>query len=250
MTNLYLEVAAQLRHEIEAGDHGTDRQLATEAELGVRFAVSRATVRAALELLRSQGFVTSRRGSGWYVNGAQSWPPLLIRIGASGRGSGVSKLDSVAASSGRRRPDRKTAALLGVSSAKALLVVERVSGVRGEPVHVATSWFGPAATAALENHEAETTPPARLVAAKGFVIAEVEQYVEAIPAHVNDAVTFSIREGACLLQVMRIAHGDDGTVIFFSRHRHPGGRVQMRIDLLTTDQPQRGHVGYIRIDQQ
>jgi DNA-binding GntR family transcriptional regulator len=249
MTNRYLEVAAQLRHEIEAGHHGTDRQLATEAELGVRFAVSRATVRAALEHLRTQGFVTSRRGSGWYVNRAQSWPPLLIRIGASGRGSKASQLDAVGVSSRRRRPDRKTAALLGVSSAKALLVVERVSGLRGDPIHVATSWFGPAATAALDNHEAETTPPARLVAAKGFVIAEVEQYVEAVPADVGDAATFSIREGACLLQVMRIAHGDDGAVIFLSRHRHPGGRVQMRIDLPTTDQPDRGHVGFVRIDQ-
>jgi GntR family transcriptional regulator len=250
MTNRYLEVAAQLRHEIEAGHHGTDSQLATEAELGVRFGVSRATVRAALEHLRSQGFVTSRQGSGWYVNGAQSWPPLLIRIGADGRRSGVAQLGPLAVASQRRRPDRKTAALLGVSSAKALLVVDRLSGLRGEPVHMATSWFGPAATAALNNHEAETTPPARLVAAKGFVIAEVEQYVEAIPADVGDAATFGIREGACLLQVMRIAHGDGGAVIFFSRHRHPGGRVQMRIDLPTTDQPQRGHVGFIRIDQQ
>lgn len=174
---------------------------------------------------------------------------LLIRIGTVNGGNSASQLDSLAVSSRRRRPDRHTAALLGVSSAKSLLVVERVSGLRGDPVHVATSWFGPAATAALDNHEAETTPPARLVAAKGFAIADVEQYVEAIPAVVDDAATFSVHEGACLLQVMRIAHGDDDSVIFLSRHRHPGDRVQLRIDLPTTDQPQGGHVGFIRVDQ-
>src|SRR6476469_9327439 len=41
--------------------------LPSEAELGEEHGVSRVTVRRALELLRDEGLVASRRGSGWFV---------------------------------------------------------------------------------------------------------------------------------------------------------------------------------------
>ena len=65
----YRQVADELRDRIVRGDVDPSGQLASEARLGAEFAVSRVTVRKALELLRERGLVESRRGAGWFVAG-------------------------------------------------------------------------------------------------------------------------------------------------------------------------------------
>src|SRR5689334_19628805 len=68
MTDLrYRQVADGLRERIGKGSYGPSGALETEAELCRAFGVSRITVRRALELLRDEGMVTSRKGSGWSV---------------------------------------------------------------------------------------------------------------------------------------------------------------------------------------
>src|SRR3954453_6131176 len=62
----YRQVAETIRRRIGVGDYPSGA-LETEAQLGADFGVSRITVRKALELLRDEGIVTSRKGSGWRV---------------------------------------------------------------------------------------------------------------------------------------------------------------------------------------
>ena len=56
-----------LRERLARGDVAAGGALPSEAELGLECGASRVTVRRALEQLRSEGLVTSRRGSGWFV---------------------------------------------------------------------------------------------------------------------------------------------------------------------------------------
>ena len=60
----YLDLAETLRLRIAEGASGA---LPSEAALGAEFSVSRVTVRRALEALREEGLVHSRRGAGWFV---------------------------------------------------------------------------------------------------------------------------------------------------------------------------------------
>src|SRR5918998_150507 len=62
----YRQVADAVRQRIGAGDY-VSGAIETEAELGRVYGVSRITVRKALDLLRDEGIVTSRKGSGWRV---------------------------------------------------------------------------------------------------------------------------------------------------------------------------------------
>src|SRR5438477_10857009 len=62
----YRQVADSIRRRIGAGEYPSGA-LETEAELGRAYGVSRITVRKALELLRDEGIVTSRKGSGWRI---------------------------------------------------------------------------------------------------------------------------------------------------------------------------------------
>lgn len=64
---LYRAISDALRERIIRGDYALGAMLPTEKELVVHFGVSRYTVRAALQQLREQGFVSMRRGSGTRV---------------------------------------------------------------------------------------------------------------------------------------------------------------------------------------
>ncbi len=64
---LYQAIADSLRARIVGGEYGLGTMLPTEKELQASFGVSRYTVRAALQQLREQGFVSMRRGSGTRV---------------------------------------------------------------------------------------------------------------------------------------------------------------------------------------
>ncbi len=64
---LYQAIADALRNRIIHGDYALGAMLPTEKDLQATFGVSRYTVRAALQQLREQGFVSMRRGSGTRV---------------------------------------------------------------------------------------------------------------------------------------------------------------------------------------
>ena len=63
----YLEMASALRAAIEAETYPVGSQLPTEAELGLQFAVSRFTVRAALSHLQRNGYLSRRPKIGTVV---------------------------------------------------------------------------------------------------------------------------------------------------------------------------------------
>jgi DNA-binding transcriptional MocR family regulator len=67
---LHRKLADAIRHAIELGYIAVDERLPSERELAVRLAVSRSTVVAAYDALRSEGLLESRQGSGTRVRPA------------------------------------------------------------------------------------------------------------------------------------------------------------------------------------
>lgn len=61
---LYRRLVGALRAQIQAGTYPVGALLPTEAELRVRYGVSRHTVREALRQLRDEGLIASRQGAG------------------------------------------------------------------------------------------------------------------------------------------------------------------------------------------
>lgn len=69
VTALYRQIADRLRHEISAGQFEPTGRLPSEAELSKRFAVSRVTVRLALDELDQEGLLERRKGKGTFIAG-------------------------------------------------------------------------------------------------------------------------------------------------------------------------------------
>ncbi|MEG8275742.1 GntR family transcriptional regulator [Streptomyces sp. AHA2] len=87
----YREIADDLRRRINAGEFGEARKLPSERGLRDHYDVSQMTVRQALGVLRDEGLIESRVGSGWYV---AEWRPIvrnaLKRLSAAQWGEGRS----------------------------------------------------------------------------------------------------------------------------------------------------------------
>ncbi len=65
-----------LKERIAGGVYGGDERLPGEYDLAAQFDVSRPIVRAALERLRSEGLIYSRRGAGSFARPARSAAPV------------------------------------------------------------------------------------------------------------------------------------------------------------------------------
>ena len=75
---LYLQLVAYVRNEIATGALLPGSQLPTEIELTEMFAVSRNTVRQAMNLLVNEGLLARTQGRGTFVRVAQATPPIPL----------------------------------------------------------------------------------------------------------------------------------------------------------------------------
>jgi GntR family transcriptional regulator len=80
---LYYQVAQIMRTRIMDGTWAPGKRLPTEAELAVKYEVSRPTIRHANSILAKEGYIYSLQGSGWYVNSSEKWKtqiPIIENI--------------------------------------------------------------------------------------------------------------------------------------------------------------------------
>ncbi|WP_326975196.1 GntR family transcriptional regulator [Caproicibacter sp. BJN0012] len=68
-TPLYLQLADELRGQIEEGILKENEKILTEKELSAKYDVSRITVRKALEILSDEDLLTRKQGMGTFVTG-------------------------------------------------------------------------------------------------------------------------------------------------------------------------------------
>lgn len=83
-TNLTDSAAESLRAEIIGGRWGVGERIPNEAGLTDLLSVSRGTVREAVRVLVSQGFLDTRQGSGTYVRSAVDLSAALDRVKRTG----------------------------------------------------------------------------------------------------------------------------------------------------------------------
>ena len=138
----YLDVVEGLRAQLSRGDVAAGGALASESEIGAAFGASRATVRKALELLRNDGLVFSRRGSGWFA----AHDPVHQALG---RVTTVEAALEAAGAVPQRRvlqfafepANSEVAGELRIAAQAEVLRVRRLNLADGQPFAVVTVWL-------------------------------------------------------------------------------------------------------------
>lgn len=230
----YLDLAETLRDRLASGEYGAGGALESEADLGRDLGASRVTIRRALELLRTEGLVTSRRGSGWFVALDPVRQPL-------GRVTTVEAALEAAGALPERRvlefgfepATSEVASALGLGAGAEILRVRRVSLADGEPFAIVTVWVPGELGAPLSRADVERATFYDLLPLRGVELGRVTQTIGAGLATDDDARLLAIAPGAPLLVCSRVTRDSAGAPVLVSEHRYPASRTHFEIEFST-----------------
>jgi GntR family transcriptional regulator len=227
----YAEVAAAVRERIGAGRYGPGGAIESEAELGRQFSVSRVTVRRALEALREEGLLASRKGAGWFV----ACDPVRQALGR------VATIESALAEAGIE-PVRRVlafafepapvdvAAALGLAAGEEVLRVQRLNLAGTEPFAIVTVWVPAALGARLSRADVERSTFYDLLPLRGVELASATQTINAVAAGRDEARLLGVPVGSPLLACRRLTRDRGGRPVIVSDHRYPGHRTLFEVE--------------------
>jgi GntR family transcriptional regulator len=188
----YLRVAAQLRAQITSGELAPGDQLPTETELMAEHGVSRTVAKWAISVLKGEGIVEGRRGSGVYVR-------TIRRIVRESHGRGVRTVDGAtspfardAAGAGHRGSwnhssrhepaDAVTAARLAVDPGDQVMRTSYLFLADDSPIQISTSWEPLAITGGTPVEWPEEGAAVGVVARMDHIGVRVDETIERVTA--------------------------------------------------------------------
>lgn len=150
---LYLQIADELRQNIQDAMFKVGDRLPTETELSDRFGVNRHTLRRAMEVLRNEGIVDVERGRGTFVVSA----PITFPIGKRVRFNESLKAQSLqpqwqVLQAIEIKADAKVAKHLEIAVGDPVVLYERLSLTDEIPMSLSSSHFPSARFPGLIKH--------------------------------------------------------------------------------------------------
>ena len=224
----YQQIADELRDRLAAV--GAGEVLPSEADLSTEFAVSRVTVRRALEILRDEGLVDSRQGFGWYVAGEPLRQHLdeLSTIEDQLAQRGITPQRQVVEFEFRAAP-RRVAKVLGCEQ---VLRVKRLNLADGQPFAVVTVWCPAELGQHLSRHDVEQHPFYELL---GVAIRGATHTIGADSAQGTEAGLLGIPPASPVLRCERITTDVHGRPVLMSEHVFPARRTEFVVELPTAE---------------
>lgn len=234
---LYRQLVGTLRNDIVRGVYPVGTQLPTEEELTARFAVSRHTVREALRQLRTDGLVSSRRGSGTTVMPPPAATPFNVHK--------VASIDELVAYAAESRYDIERSGFVDSRKVPAdgqpLPKGERWLQLQGlrrteDPDAAPVCWtevFVAAAYAGVERLVARQRGPVwRLIEDMyGERLVEVEQTLRVRAAPGAIARRLDVEPESTLVEVTRTYRNTSGTVAEISVNLYPADKFRFTMKL-------------------
>jgi GntR family phosphonate transport system transcriptional regulator len=139
---VYIQIAEELRQNINDGSYKAGDKLPTESQLSVRFGVNRHTIRRAISLLKSEGLLRVDQGRGTFVANALIRYPIGKRVrynealNAQGREASYKLVRSLEIPA-----ESAVAEALEIKVGTPVALMERLGLADGQPISVATSYF-------------------------------------------------------------------------------------------------------------
>lgn len=223
----WVEIAEELRREIDQGVYNPGDRLPSGSELMNRFGVARQTVQNAVDQLRAEGLVLSVAGRGWYVSERKPIVRLARnRLSKAERTQGRGTFMSDAAAGKwkpavtvkiRREQAREDVCAyleLDPDGDHEVVVRDRVMRADGEVVQLAVSYLPTEIAGGTQLEETETGPGgayARLDE-MGYELTHFTEIVSARSPRPREAELLQIPFGFPVIQVIRVAFASDRAV--------------------------------------
>jgi GntR family transcriptional regulator len=229
---LYLTVYEALRDALLDNTWTIGASLPSEADLSDRFKVSRITVRHALRLLETDG----------YIRKARAKRPVVVRTAAS-RNSGwlLESIEDIVTMVGdaqlkvqtwRRETSQPDATLLGLPGASMLHCLRSVLVRDGKPYARSIIYFPPQIGSRLRRNAFDDAVVFRVLHRElGIHLDDVRLTVWAEPANPQDVASLACRRGAPLLVTQLLYTNTTGAPVelAYSRSLASAARLSTRL---------------------
>jgi GntR family transcriptional regulator len=213
----YLRIAADLRASIVSGEIGTGEKLPTETQLMARYGVSRTVAKWAISVLKGEGLVEGRRGSGVFARTLRRMTREAHGRDLRAATAPTSPFARDAARAGRRgdwehhsahaAADERIAVRLGIEPGAAVMRTAYRFLADGEPIQLSTSWEPLALTAGTPVEWPEAGAALGVVARMDRIGVRVDEFVERVtarPAAPEESQALSLpARGALVLAIER-----------------------------------------------
>lgn len=230
---LHEQISSWLRGKIEGGEWGPDTQLPSEHDLCDAFAVSRVTVRRALQTLEADGLIFRRQGLGSFVcerRVAQG----LVRLTdfAQDMARAGMQASSVVLHRANEPCPAPIAERLGMEPGATVLRLERLRLGDGEPVALDRTWIPPFYAQLLEGRDlAGETLYRTLERDHGIPVLSGRYRITAATADTATAAHLGVEPGEALLVMERTTRTVGERAIYFQRRYYRGDRMAYELEL-------------------
>lgn len=236
-TPLYHRIYAVMRERIVNDYYVQTMPVPSEAELAETFAVSRITIRKAMEMLTTEGLITRTRGRGTFVT-ARAQENRLNRAVVSNINSLFSYLNDVGKSTrlkvvclDRGEAPPRICSQLQISPATELVRSVRVRMLERKPYSLSMAYLLPDVGGSFSRKDLATTNMIDLVHQAGAVVEQVEQVLTATIADAYAARNLEIPIGAPLMQVNRLFFNDRMTPFYAAEILYRADRYEYHVSL-------------------
>jgi len=230
MTNAppaYSRVASALQTDIEGGRWRTGEQLPTEVELVERFAVSRNTVRQALNVLLARNLVTRQQGRGTFV----------APHGLSHLIGGLTSLTDVLRERGFEPGTEHVTVAIDTEppidaiehlQSPTIWRVSRLRTADGRPFCNMTSWIPDNLGRQLSAQRLTEMGSLYHILSRdlGVLLTEATEIIRAEAATPLDAAELAIRRASPVIVIYRWVSDNRGRAVEYVRSAAPGDRYQ------------------------
>jgi DNA-binding GntR family transcriptional regulator len=220
---LYHQIAQQLKQHIEAGRLEPRTMLGNEIELAGLLAVSRPTLRKAIERLVEEGLLARRRGFGTVVvpnrvKRRLSVPSLYDDLKSSGRSPSTSVLVLA-----QRPAPENVARALDLPAGAPTVFIRRVRHADGAPLALMQNYL-PVGLIAPSSADLENRGLFELLRSSGIEPHAVNEMIGARLSTRAESQRLEMKAGAPVLTLSVVTYDKIGRIIDFGQHAYRADR--------------------------
>jgi GntR family transcriptional regulator len=229
---LYFQVAQHLESAIADGTLAAGTLLLNEVDMADALALSRPTMRRALQSLVDKGLLVRRRGVGTRVVQSKMRRSLeLTSLFEDLSKIGQAPTTLVLSSETVQAPP-DVAAKMRLAPDSDVVELVRLRSAGGKPIAKMTN-FVPVDMVRLTSDDLAQRGLYDLMRSQGVTLHSADQTIGAATASAADAKLLEEPRGAALLTMERVAYDDRGRVVEYGRHLYAASRYSFEISLLT-----------------
>ncbi len=226
----YLELKEWLLRGVLEGRFRPGDALPSENELAQRFAVSRITVRQALDLLRESGLVTAHQGKGYFVRAISAMQDLgrLQGFGEMMEPLGIATRSEVLGAAVVEAP-AAVARAFGARRGEEVVRIERLRIAASITMSVDLSYFPLDVGRPLLGLDLQRVDIFKLIETDlGIEIGFADITMSVVEADADLCAHLPLKPGAPVIHIERLTHAMDGRPIDFENLYAPAGNHRFK----------------------